>query len=145
MSRRVLVVAIVAVLVVVTATVVIAVHQSGGGTTAIRPVDVTSADIPITVAPGGTVRLTGATLIIPPGAVSVDGRLVARTDGPQVDTGLDLNGGPGAAKPVISSAGRSVSFELRGGTLIHPAIRPLSPKPETSPNGPVPPGWRSTT
>jgi hypothetical protein len=128
-SRRVLVVAIVAVLVVVTATVVIAVHQSGGGTTAIRPVDVTSADIPITVAHGGTVRLTGATLIIPPGAVSVDGRLVARTDGPQVDTSLGLNGKPGAAKPTISSAGRSVSFELRGGTLIHPATLTLSVDP----------------
>ena len=129
MSRRVLVVAIVAVLVAVTATVVIAVHQSGGGTTAIRPVDVTSADIPITVAHGGTVRLTGATLIVPPGAVSVDGRLVARTDGPQVDTSLGLNGKPGAAKPAISSAGRSVSFELRGGTLIHPATLTLSVDP----------------
>jgi hypothetical protein len=128
-SRRVLVVAIVAVLVVVTATVMITVHQSGGGKTAIRPVDVTSADIPITVAQGGTVRLTGATLIVPPGAVSVDGRLVARTDGPQVDTSLSLNGEPGAARPVISSAGRSVSFELRGATLIHPATLTLSVDP----------------
>jgi len=87
MRIRVLVVAI-TIAVIVTATVVVVIRQL----TAPLP---TSANIPVTAAHGTTVRLVGATLKIPSGALSGDGRLVARTDGPQVVTSLGLNGKPG--------------------------------------------------
>jgi hypothetical protein len=82
----------------------------------------TVGDVPVTVAHGATVRLAGgATLVIPPRAVSADGRLIAHTGGPQVGTNLGLDGRPGAAKPVFASAGSPITFELTGAKLVHPA------------------------
>jgi hypothetical protein len=82
----------------------------------------TTADVPVTVAHGATVRLAGGTtLVIPPGAVSADGRLIAHADGSQVGTNLGLDGRPGAAKPVFASAGSAVTFELTGANLVRPA------------------------
>ncbi len=93
----------------------------GGGGKPSHPA-ATTADVPVTVAHGATVRLAGGTtLVIPPGAVSADGRLIAHAGGSQVGTNLGLDGRPGAAKPVFASAGSAVTFELTGAKLVHPA------------------------
>ena len=63
----------------------------------------------------------GAMLVIPPGAVSANGRLIARTGGPQVGTNLSLDGQSAGAAPVLAAAGSQVRFELTGATLVHPA------------------------
>ncbi|HEX3965804.1 MAG TPA: hypothetical protein VHZ03_55710 [Trebonia sp.] len=76
----------------------------------------------MTAAHGATVRLAaGATLVIPPGALSGNGRLIARTGGQQAATSLSLAGQPGAAAPVVAFAGSQVQFELDGATLVRPA------------------------
>lgn len=85
----------------------------------------TFADVPVTVAHGAIVRLAGAILVIPPGAVSGDGQIKASTSDSQASTNLGLDGRPEARKPVFSPVGQSVSFELKGATLIHPATLSL--------------------
>jgi hypothetical protein len=68
------------------------------------------------------VRLAGgAMLVIPPGAVSGNGHLIARIGGPRQGTNMSLGGQAAAAKPVLAPAGRQVRFELTGATLLHPA------------------------
>jgi hypothetical protein len=69
------------------------------------------------------VRLAGGTrLVIPPGAVSGNGRLIARVGNAQEGTNLSLEGQAGAAKPVLAAAGSQVSFELSDATLVHSAV-----------------------
>ena len=101
--------------------VLVTVVSCGGGGKPSHPA-ATTADVPVTVAHGATVRLGGGTkLVIPPDAVSADGHLIAHTGGVQVGTNLGLDGQPGAAEPVFAPAGNPVMFELIGAKLVHPA------------------------
>lgn len=94
------------------------------------PPTVSTADVAVTAAHGVTVRLTdGATLVIPPGAVSGNGRLTARISGPQEETNLSLDGQSVTAKPVLTAAGSQVSFELTGAKLVHPVSLTLPVDP----------------
>ena len=120
MRRRVLILISAVALVAAAVTGVIVVHGSGG------PKLPESVDVAVTAARGATVRLAGATLVIPPGAISANGRLAARMIDSKTGTNLDLNGKPKIAKPLISSAGQAVSFELNGARLIHPVTLTLS-------------------
>lgn len=109
-----------AIIAVVLALATVAACGGGGGKPS-RPT-ATTADVPVTTAHGATVRLAGGIrLVIPPGAVSADGRVIARTGGAAVGTSLGLDSRPGAAKPVFAPAGSPVTFELTGARLIHPA------------------------
>lgn len=91
-----------------------------GGGNASSPA-VNTADVEVTAAHGATVHLTdGATLVIPPGAVSTKGRLLVRTGGSPLGTNLNLDGQPDSANPVLAVAGSQVRFELTGAKLVHP-------------------------
>jgi hypothetical protein len=69
------------------------------------------------------VRLAGgATVVIPPGAVSADGHLIARAGSSRAGTKLSLNGSPATTRSVFESAGNQVKLELTGARLIHPAV-----------------------
>lgn len=63
----------------------------------------------------------GAMLVIPPGAVSGNGRVIARIGGPQEGTILSLNGQSVSAMPALAAAGSQVSFQLTGAALVHTA------------------------
>jgi hypothetical protein len=102
------------VLVTAAVTVVIVVHESSG------PSVSTSTDVAVTANQGATVRLAGATLVIPPGALSANGTVVARVSDSKARSGLSANGKPETSKPLISSAGQTVSFELSGARVVRP-------------------------
>jgi hypothetical protein len=94
----------------------------GGSGRKSSPSAVSTADVVVTSTHGVTVRLAGgAILTIPPGAVSGNGRLIARIGGPQEGTNLSLSGQSVTTMPVLAVAGSQVSFELTGATLVHPA------------------------
>jgi hypothetical protein len=81
------------------------------------------ADVPVTVAHGATVRLAGGTtLMIPPGAVTANGRLIGHADDAHTGIMLTLNGGATSAVPVLTSGGNQARFELTGAKLIHPGV-----------------------
>ncbi len=83
---------------------------------------VSKADVSVTKSHGTTVRLTdGATLVIPPGAVSSNGRLIARTGGRQAGTDVSAEGQLDAARPVLVAAGTQATFKLTGATLVRDA------------------------
>jgi hypothetical protein len=120
MRRRVLILITAVVLAVAVVTGVILIRGSSG------PKLPVSVDVAVTAAHGATVRLASATLVIPPGAISANGRLAARIIDSKTGTNLSLNGKPEIAKPLISSAGQAVSFELTGARVIHPVTLTLS-------------------
>ena len=88
-----------------------------------------STEVPVTVAHGATVHLAGATLDIPPGAVSTNGRVDAQTVNSPIATSLGVDGTPGAARPVYASAGQPISFQLKGTTLVHHVTLTFSVNP----------------
>jgi hypothetical protein len=101
--------------------------SAGGGT---PPRLKATADVTVTAAAGASVRLAGgATLAIPPGAVTGNGRLIARTGAPPAGTHLSFTGLPAAARPVFAPAGGLVRFELAGTRLIRPAALTLPVDP----------------
>ena len=120
MRRRVLILISAVVLAAAAVTGVIVVRGSSG------PELPVSADVAVTAARGATVRLASATLVIPPGAISANGRIAARIIDSRAGTDLGQSGKPEIAKPLISSAGQAVSFELTGARLIHPVTLMLS-------------------
>ncbi len=107
---------------VIAVLVVLVAATACGGSGNPSPSAVSTADVAVTSAHGVTVRLAGgAILAIPPGAVSGNGRLIARVGGQQEGTNLSLSGQSVSAMPVLAVAGSQVSFELTGATLVHPA------------------------
>jgi hypothetical protein len=97
--------------VIVALIVLVTAAACGGSGRKPSPSAVSTADVAVTSAHGVTVRLAGgAILAIPPGAVSGNGRLIARIGGPQEGTNLSLSGQSVTAMPVLAVAGaRSVS------------------------------------
>ncbi|MHA6783192.1 hypothetical protein ACVGOW_19660 [Pseudonocardia saturnea] len=75
-----------------------------------------SAEEAVSARDGGTITLAGATLVVPPGAVSADARLVATTIGapPQPEAAADTS------SPSLSPASAPVSFELVGAQIQQP-------------------------
>jgi hypothetical protein len=114
-----------AVSVAVALAVVIAACSGGGEKQSHRAITITSVNVPVTVVHGAVVHLSDATPVIPPGAVSANGRIEARTSGSAITADLGLAGSPGATRPVFISAGQPISFELTGATLLRPATLTL--------------------
>jgi hypothetical protein len=78
----------------------------------------TFAEAPVTVHGGGVVRLAGAKLVLPPGAVSADGRVIARVQpASPAPTATAVN----KPSPHLLLAATPVQFTLIKSRLIHPA------------------------
>jgi hypothetical protein len=70
--------------------------------------------------------LAGATLNIPPGAVSANGSADIQTASSPIAANLGVDGTPETTKPVYASAGQPISFQLKGATLVHPVTLTFS-------------------
>ena len=74
-----------------------------------------SAQADVTVGQGGSVSLGNATLVVPPKAVTTDGRLIARTTGaPPHVSKVDAN----APAPAVALAATPVSFQMVGTQVV---------------------------
>jgi hypothetical protein len=114
--------------VVVTLTVVVTRSSTTSGTAG-------SASTTVTVQGGGSIRVEGATLRIPAGAVTGNGQLTAHTE--QASAAITS---PAGLTPALrlSVASPPVSFTLSGARLVRPAILTLTVRPSALPqNSPV--------
>ena len=91
---------------------------AGGSKTTSKTSDAVAAEATVTAARGGTIRLAGAELVVPPGAVDRDGGLTAQTTGAPFNL---IAAGQSVLGPPVRPAGPFIFFDLLGAHLLHPA------------------------
>jgi hypothetical protein len=122
-----LLMAVVLVVVAVVVTLTVVVHRSSTTSDTAR-----SATTTVTVQGGGSIQVQGATLRIPPGAVTGNGQLTARTE--QASAAITRPAGVTPAQR-LSLASQPVSFTLFGARLVRPATLTLTVRPSALPQG----------
>ena len=131
-SKRLVALLLALALVVAAAVVTLTLVTHNSGTAKLRP---TAA---VTVQGGGTVRVAGATLHIPPGAVSANGQLSVQTE--RSTTALSKAATTDRSALRLSLAAAPVQFELAGTRLVRPATLTITVRPSA-----LPQGWSAAT